>query len=203
MNEDIKIIDNLLPERYTEELEKLITGTLFEWFYAKDIAYEKHDELKQVNDGFSHIFHLPSYNSKHYDFVKPMLYHIEEKLGIKMHTIIRVRANLLQKAHPGDMTWNNEHIDYGGPHWVGIYYLNDTDGPTYVFDQRLSQIPAKNKTDKVINDFVRDTEFTVAQAIEPKRGRLAVFDGDRFHASSKPRDHNARFVIAINWKQYG
>jgi hypothetical protein len=205
MNDDIKIFDNIIPKGYQDALEALITDELFEWGYANDVVWDqnslrKGQSLKQVNDGFGHMLCVPKHESKHWPFIKPLIYHINEALGEDARNIFRVRVNLLLKAYPNDLPWNNEHIDSPTPHYTGIYYVNDTDGPTYIFDQKVTDIPHKNWTQDVVLKYVNSTEFTVAQAVEPKKGRLVVFNGQRFHASSKPRENQNRIVIALNWQ---
>jgi hypothetical protein len=205
MNDDIKIFDNIIPKGYQDALEELITDELFDWGYANDVVWDqsslrKGQSLKQVNDGFGHMLCVPKHESKHWPFIKPFVYHINEALGEDAKNIFRVRVNLMLRAYPEDMPWNNEHIDSPTPHYTGIYYVNDTDGPTYIFDQKVTDIQHKNWTQDVVLNYINNTEFTVAQAVEPKKGRLVVFNGQRFHASSKPRDNQNRIVIAFNWQ---
>ena len=205
MNDDIKIFDNIIPKGYQDALEDLITDELFDWGYANDVVWDqsslrKGQSLKQVNDGFGHMLCVPKHESKHWPFIKPFVYHINEALGEDAKNIFRVRVNLMLRAYPEDMPWNNEHIDSPTPHYTGIYYVNDTDGPTYIFDQKVTDIQHKNWTQDVVLNYINNTEFTVAQAVGPKKGRLVVFNGQRFHASSKPRDNQNRIVIAFNWQ---
>lgn len=207
MNNDIMVFDDLVPEGYQDALEDLISDGLFEWGYSADVVWEQDSlrneyqrKLKQTNDGFSHILSVPKHESKHWNFIKPLMYIVAQATGEPIKEIMRTRANLLLKAYPDDLPWNNEHVDANTPHYTAIYYVNDTDGPTYIFDQRISDIPHKNKTQEVVLKYVNETAFTVANAVEPKKGRFVVFDGLRFHASSKPKNHQTRKVIAFNWK---
>lgn len=202
MNDDIKFVDNLIPLGYQNALEELTSHEMFEWGYTKEIVWQEPHwkDLKQINDGLSHLVHVPKYESKHWSFIRPILYHIEEKFGVPVKSILRVRIGLLLKAYPDDLPWNNEHVDSAGPHYTAIYYVNDTDGPTYIFDQKITDVPHKNKTEDQVLKFVNSTEFTVAHAMEPKKGSCVMFDGQRFHASSKPRQHSTRVVIAFNWR---
>ena len=204
MNEDIRVIDSLLPKVYQDALEETITGELFEWSYAKDVVWQHyHDKIKQVNDGLNHILHVPNFEeneSEHWPLIKPMLYYIEEQSGLKINKLLRARVGLLQRAYPTDLLWNNEHVDNTFPHYTAIYYVNDSDGPTYIFDQRITDVPHPNKTSEQIIKYVNNTEFTPALASEPKKGKCVIFDGQRFHSSSKPKNHSNRIVISFNWK---
>ena len=59
---------------------------------------------------------------------------------------------------------------------VIIYYVNDSDGDTCIFDN----------------------EGKVQHRISPKKGRFLVFDGNRKHAGSHPYHANYRVVINSN-----
>lgn len=201
MNDDIKSVNNLIPLGYQNALEELFSNEMFEWGYTKDIVWQNNqDKLKQLNDGLSHLVHVPKYESKYWPFIRPILYYIEDKFGVKVNSILRVRIGMLLKAYPDDLPWNNEHVDNPAPHYTAIYYVNETGGPTYIFDQRITDVPHKNKTEDQVLKYVNSTDFTVAHAMAPKKGSCVMFDGLRFHASSKPKEHSNRIVIAINWK---
>jgi len=206
MNEDIIVIDNFIPKPYQDALETMVSDELFEWGYTPDVVWERHalrrafqDSLKQNNDGFTQIIKVPRFEGKNWDAVHPMMFYLEQAVGQPLKEVMRVRANLLLRAYPGDLMWNNEHVDATHPHWTAIYYVKDSDGPTYIFDQRVTDIQHKNKTQEVVLKYVNETEFTVANSVQPKKGRVVIFDGQRFHASSKPKEHQNRVVIAFNW----
>ena len=57
-------------------------------------------------------------------------------------------------------------------------YVNDSDGPTklYNFDKT-----------KVVKE------------VHPKTGRVLIFDGLTYHASSSPKDHPSRIVVNYNF----
>jgi hypothetical protein len=70
------------------------------------------------------------------------------------------------------------HIDFsssGG--WVGIYYVNDSDGDTLLFNL--------NKE--------------VSHRISSKKGRMMFCRNDIFHAGSAPRANNLRCVLNFNF----
>ena len=57
-----------------------------------------------------------------------------------------------------------------------IYFVNDSDGDTFIFDgDPLS--------------------LTIKQRITPKANSILIFDGDFYHASSNPIKSNRRIVI--------
>jgi hypothetical protein len=72
-----------------------------------------------------------------------------------------------------------------------IYYLNDSDGDTRIFDQEF---------EATTNNFGighHDT-FTTKHQITPKANRLLWFNGFRYHTASNPINSNRRVILNIN-----
>lgn len=63
------------------------------------------------------------------------------------------------------------------PHLVCLYYVNDSDGPTFFYDNDLN----------------------VIEKVSPSRGTAVIFDGDTLHAGSNPILTPLRFAININF----
>lgn len=87
--------------------------------------------------------------------------------------ILRVKANLLTKSTSPDH--HALHVDSLDKHFVILYYVNESDGDTYLFHNK---------------DFV--------ERIKPEKGKYIIFDGSTFHASSSPTTHDTRIVINFN-----
>ena len=68
----------------------------------------------------------------------------------------------------------NPHIDSPEHHYALIYYVNDADGATVLFDG-----------DKIIKE------------VEPKKGRILLFNGAIYHGGGIPKNTN-RCVVNFN-----
>lgn len=205
MNDDIKIIDNLLPKAYQDAIEDMVFNQEFDWHYVNDVTDQAYENVQGYRslDGFGHVLFLgPKTVSKYYDFVKPILLHAVSNLDMPFdfNKVWRARIGLMFGRREGDPEYNNPHVDHVVPHWTGLYYINDNDGPTYIFDQKVTDIPFTKRNDSGILDYVNSTKMTVAEKVEPKKGRFVLFNGSRFHASSRPVTANKRAVITFNWK---
>ena len=98
-------------------------------------------------DGYAHLFYdrdekLEAYtNSAMVNFNL----HIERHLGITAQDIIRSRASV---KHPKlgytVENYNLPHVDYFTPHLSLIYYINDSDGATRVFNEKFTPVPSGN-----------------------------------------------------------
>ena len=69
------------------------------------------------------------------------------------------------------------------PHTVLIYYVNDSDGYTYIFDKMFDQ---KNPN---------ETKFGEYKTVAPVKGRAVLFNGLYYHAGSSPVKSQSRIMI--------
>ena len=70
------------------------------------------------------------------------------------------------------------HVDNEDPHWVCLYYINDTDGDTLFFEN--NQINSN-----------------IIKRVSPKKGRVVLFDGSLWHCPETPTKRT-RAVINYN-----
>ena len=115
------------------------------------------------------------------------LYIFAEKAGITVNKISRIKINLiLQDKTFKNINYNFPHSDRGTGDKVFLYYINDSDGDTFLFNE--------------YDDYetIPDT-FTVKDRITPRKGTGVFFEANRFHASSNPTIAKNRYVINFNF----
>jgi len=103
--------------------------------------------------------------------------------------LLRAKFNLMF-PHPDfkEGQYNIAHIDdEHEEHLVCIYYPQDTDGDTVLFNEFFNK-------DK------KPEKLTIAKRVEPKANRCVIFNGWRFHASSNPSAYNNRIVLNTNFR---
>ena len=103
---------------------------------------------------------------------------------------LRAKANFQPRWCEGPDVYNPPYIDCKRPHHVFLYYANESDGDTFIFDRRYGEEMEGN-------------QYNVIQRISPKRGRWVVFDGHYYHAGSHPRKYDKRLVLnfdVIKWQ---
>ena len=93
--------------------------------------------------------------------------------------------NITDKLH------NNAHVDGITSHMVALYYVTDSDGPTYIFEANSSNT---NQFESQLLNSKTHNHITV----DPKKGRLVFFNGKHFHASSAPKN-STRCVLNYNF----
>jgi hypothetical protein len=191
-----KIYDKVIPQGYADQIEADLKRVQFPWHYIDDVTNKAYGS----NSGFVHMaIDFGSEPSEWYPFIKPIVYHIEEVTGHKIEQLLRIRVGLLTRTSESDYDFNTPHVDFLLPHMTACYYVNETDGDTVVFNETVADAAIDNLTEQAVLDYVAKTDFTIDTRISPKKGRLCVFDGLQFHASSKPKQHDRRMVITINY----
>ena len=189
---DIKIIDNLLPDGYANALEIDILRNGFPWAYVDDVTYGNTDGTP----GLTHVlFELEhKITSNYLPFFKPIVYHIEKESGYAIHTLLRMRIGLINRVSKTESIINQPHVDFYYPHVTACYYISDGDGDTIAYNQMWKDGDGFDH-----NKVIETTDFTIAERCKPKKNRLFVFNGARYHSSSTPTEFNKRIVLTINY----
>ena len=94
------------------------------------------------------------------------------------------------------------HIDITEPHLAILYYVNDSDGDTIIYENMLDLDDdsqwVKYKDDS--DDFIVPAPHLLVEKkrITPKQGRVVAFDGLYFHTAMQPRISKKRIIINCN-----
>jgi hypothetical protein len=166
-------IENLLPQNIFKEINDSVAGNYFPWYWQYGTAYADEENTFQ----FSHAFYLDGkVNSDFIDIPQLILKYFEERSGIKIKNIDRVKANLLPRQ-----PFTNEdktiavHKDILDDNFLSlIYYVVDTDGYTSIYDE-----------DKKI----------VIKEYEPKANSIIYFKSNCWHGTVPPTLNKRRIII--------
>ena len=117
------------------------------------------------------------------------------KIGKEIQHTYRCKINQLKSSDKisDEFDINGMHIDREQEHVAIIYYINDTDGDTCIYDTDLTTMSGWNY-------IVRDKKFehfSLSRRISPKRGRVVIFNGMLPHHATYPTLSN-RYVINFN-----
>lgn len=189
------VIDNVIEKDYQNYIHELTMQEDFPLFYRKNIVDPRDvfDNDENVN-GFAHQLYEDRHQiSKYFTTLYPMVLSITGKTGMRFNELVRMRFNFVQGNPHTKMEHHLPHVDNMLPHLVAIYYVNTCDGDTFIFEQR-------NETRTYEEDemITRRNEWTVAKRVTPKKGRMVIFDGRHYHASSFTKKHPYRCVINMN-----
>jgi hypothetical protein len=193
-------LNNFVGEQYIKEINSIIFGNNFPWFFLNNATpSDETPKFKDINGNefinstiFRHWFYIDdNINSNMFDLVKPVCYKIAEYFG----------KDIILKTVNMNLTPSNDKLlgRYGIPHidknysleeykkydtYTGLYYLNDTDGDTILYNE-------------LYNDSI-PSNVTHYMNITPKADTLLLWNSRRYH-SAPAGCSMTRAVLNINF----
>jgi hypothetical protein len=183
-------LERFIPGSYADILEDMICKSPdFQWVYTpstnnqKETSIMKRDASSYESDQLVHALYLEgARRSQFFDIIFPFFYFLEDKTGVRLGAIERIKANMLLKSDASDDKYNTPHIDIPDAGFKSLlYYVKDSDGDTFLFNETFRDKGA----------------LTVAKRVAPKKGKAVLFDSNRWHASSNPRVNQNRVVLNL------
>ena len=177
----IEVIDNFLPNKFSDELIQMHKDLKFPWFLQKStidniekgVVDENVIDTPQLTHGF---YNLDNHiNSPHFEKVVKILNYLPEK----KRELFKIKSNLnLNYTNYKNNNYQPRHIDRGlENHQSLLYYVNDSDGDTYFFEKDV-----------------------IIKKVSPKKNRAVLFNSDIEHAGSNPIVSSERIVINLVFK---
>jgi hypothetical protein len=178
-----QIIDDSLDPSFVDDVEKFLFSNWFPWYYVDNVAMEGVTDASYLRVGFSHLFYgeenKNNYNLQNFEQLKTII------TANTSGRIDRIRA-FIHIPVPGELRVDHDtvHVDKEIPHRVVVYYVNDSDGDTLIFNKHYTDCKSTDPTDVVMR-------------VTPKKGRIVLFDGSQYHCATPP-SKNPRCIINFN-----
>lgn len=195
----IEVYDDIVTEKLADQIEAQVTSIGNVWNYdASTITPDFNISDSRITESFqfrSLIKHGDMvFNEESYTLINEMCRLIRKNLSYNLADPYRAKYNLLPQVVAPDSKeefFNTPHVDADIDHYVLLYYVNDSDGPTYIFNE--------TKNDYPIHEAYKFSGFNIKETVHPKKGRFVLFSGDQYHTSSCPVNHSKRVVLNINF----
>jgi hypothetical protein len=179
---EIKIIDEFLPNTTFKQFQNIFLDKHFPWYFSDSSVFSG-DNCPQFNHS---IYEDMEPTSSCWEYIKPILIN---GLNLKNHqSILRVKVNatpahssIIQKRFHCDLVEDGEKNKLKNdenyppkvcPHNVAIIYINSNDGFTY---------------------------FKDGAKIESIENRCVIFDGNLMHSGSTCTNSPLRIVLNVNY----
>jgi hypothetical protein len=179
---------NVFSEDEIKQIEKKFTDN-FPWYLSTadnhaTVTKDVHDQFADDNTVEStqltnFLFIDGKGTSSHYAVGAEILEQFCMRTNTPITKLIRIKANLQLKQDRTDDQYNTMHVDGYEPHMVMIYYVNDSDGQTILFN--------KNRQ--------------LEHRISAKAGMCLMFPGHILHAGQPPKLSQKRILINYNFLQ--
>jgi hypothetical protein len=189
--EDIIVVENFIPAFYQKSIAEKLSSHDFPWYYGDNTSGEPQipvigtkTPISDMQYGFFHmIFHneMGGPLSNNYMLMRPMISAIEEYLRQPID-VLRIRAGMTVSEKSPALI--HGHVDFYEPHTTILYYVNDSDGDTVFYEEIYDGEEKKNLNFMLSNP--------------PKRGSIVIFNGLRYHSTTKPIVSPRRMTININ-----
>lgn len=191
----IKTYEDIIPKTSQKRLYDLIDSSTFSWYITKNSSYSPDISVPDFWNNIPTIGYVKTiyaygeiYTPEMMPWCLQILDTVLDKEGIEMKELLRIQINLLYQnvdKNYNENHWTSAHTDQDFEHNVLLYYVNDSDGDTWLFNEKRG-----DEFDK----------FTVKNRIQPKQGSCILFDGKYFHSASNPINSNKRIAINFNFR---
>jgi hypothetical protein len=122
----------------------------------------------------------------------PLLFAFCEKANRPFNRLLRIRLGLYPRIMADAA--HHPHVDFYYPHYNALYYVNDADGDTVIFNETFDDVPQA-----MLPAYLREDKFTVAKRVSPKKGKMIGLEGKQYHASMHPMQATHRIAIAFSF----
>lgn len=189
---DLIIIDDCIPKTMQEIIKDEVFSLQFPWVLLDNIT-DSTDKSGSLYYGLNHTFLAGDKKVLQpiFPYLLPIVVSAVDKLNLKYVYEKLEAGRLFLQLPSGESKQNNPHIDSTKPHWVFLYYVNDSDGDTVFF---------KRKSPWETDLSYGEVDFEIDKTFSPKQGTLVIFDGSTYHASSSPTK-NKRCVVNFNYRK--
>lgn len=186
-NHNIKELYGPVDDTTARNLFDMVTGIDFPWYYLPDTTYENANKPSTKTPAWAHLLYgNDGTRSPYLDHFTPVLEGTLKKANLKLTNVIRMRLGFLSNTrynYPSEpYYYNAPHQDCNFPHYTAVWYMNETDGPTWIFNEK-EESPVYKKLFKS----------------EPAFNKLLLFDGLHYHASTCPKMRSVRVALTMNF----
>ena len=197
----MQIIDDAITKEEQDFLEKFfLSNNYFPYYYEYNTVIGQDEELVGTSD--KDIMMQSQFVHKFYDCGEVLstafdtVMKIFNGTGVETLQPHRLKVNLLHTPFSKIGKYHIPHVDTGKKdHLTFIYYVNDSDGDTFLFNKVVDENASIKKYKEKVSD------LKIEKRVSPKKGRILIFDSNRFHASSPPLSHETRCVINMVFKK--
>lgn len=188
----IYVLDDVISKAYQNLIENTVLSNKIEYHFENDIGHINNRE--GGNFGFGNTVRSEGSSTSEWDnLFLPMVHEAMYKINRDIAWIKQGRVFLITSGVPNKQ--DVYHIDCPMYHIVLLYYVNDSDGDTIlttkIDDEKL------NVNGIPYSDFFDYSDLEIYKRITPKKGRLVIFNGLRYHCSSRP-SKGKRAVVNYN-----
>ena len=187
-----KIFDDIALPQEADAIENYCL-TNMPWWYQRNISGVSRNpntpiwvHRAEVENGFaSKIYERGTdVDENAFNLIYPIIDRVKSEFPFETF-VARVRGGMFMPAPTGGC--HTPHVDMYRPHYTLLYYVNDSDGDTILWNEKVTK-DSEEYPDR----------FTIMGRVSPEKGRAVLFNGLHYHSSSIPKRATERIAININ-----
>ena len=184
MIKDIYIFDDIIDSKAQKHIQDIFFNRV-KYNFLPDVTSP---DNKQQRPAFKHSINVKTddLSDWHFDMCK-VIDAACNKINFKRKDILQGRSFLQLPLNLKDKRIDAPHVDSDVDHMVVLYYVNDSDGDTVIYENKFEGYDKVPTFDKLKEK----------KRITPKSGRVLLFNGKHWHTSCQP-EHNVRCVVNYN-----
>lgn len=190
---DIIVLKQAVEPNAFKQIKNEIFSDGFPWFYTGTTLGNRSEADKF---GYS-FFHNAYFHDDGYSLIgKSLEAAIMDSLSYMKFPIskmLRIRLGLITVTDKPII--HTPHVDFPYKHQTGLIYLNDSDGDTILYNERLDTNVNKDNNDSK----VRQNKNEIITTFTPEENKLVIFDGLLYHSSTSPTIVDRRVVVNFNF----
>jgi len=192
----IKVLDNVLPAYDFKNLHDEIMSRDFPWNYGRQALIDQVIENPFLYSFYRTVIRDGALIYDPHGIIEQTVRLALNYAGEKVRSIMRLRCILNMVA---DENYElGTHVDHQQPHRTAIFYLNDADGDTIIYNERFNPL-LETLGDNIRIDDVTQPKLTIRDKVTPKANRMTILDGHLYHSGKTPTKVPRRVAININY----
>ncbi|MEK9696028.1 MAG: TIGR02466 family protein [Candidatus Poseidoniales archaeon] len=180
---EIVVIDDFVPAHVQDDIEQQMNDPSFPWKSSASSIGWFNPWQKDYTENTPSVYDTPQMCNVDLQDITSLLI---DPNCFEGHELVRTKANL-KYPYEHFVDHSVPHSDGFGFGVVGLYYVNESDGDTVFFNEKV-QHPD--------DDYVTPT---IRQRIAPKKGTMVFFHKGLLHAAGNPSKYARRIVINFNF----
>lgn len=191
---DIQVLEDVISETEQRILYDYVNNFELQWKTVENIT-GGYGGTGKLN--FPAKVH-PQFYCKN-DFVKSIIDKIQLTIAMKMNLDFiqsyRWKINWTQPINNEYNPMDLLHYDRINDHIAAVYYINDSTGNTFIYDNIEG-----NDVQNFKSNFnkINPASYILLKSVSPKMGRCVAFDGRLAHYGDYPKSES-RYIINFNF----
>lgn len=198
----MKELKNVIDSTTFQQLQTELFSAKMPWYLSGTYTSSKYRDLVSIESNespdfsFAHLVLLDNdVRSELHEPLNKIILNGLEQIGENVTNLIRIKVNMCT-CQPNVHT-NPPHVDTDETHKAGIIYMNTTNAPTILYNEKFNPrfgFSPEEYLNKILNN-----KLTVQKSVDCEANKMIVFDGKYYHASSVQSDTYRRIVINFNY----